>query len=157
MKTLITPADAVRLAFAEGDYLPPETITESDIAAAEARWIVPVVGRRLHARLLEGAYADFTADCLAVPVALCTRLLVQPLLDARTGAGGAIAPRSDHYQAADAERCRRLRRALAARVRTLLARATVRLDAEAPGFPEYDPEENILKRCRIDGNLVQIR
>lgn len=156
MKTLITPAEAVRLAFAEGGYLPAETITEADIAAAEERWIVPIVGCKLHGRLLEGAYADFTNDCLAVPTALCTRLLVQPLLDARTGAGGAIVPRSEHYEPADAERRRMLRRTLRAKARTLLARAAARLNAEARSFPEYDPSENILTRCRIHGNLIQI-
>ena len=55
MKTLVTPLQALRLAFPEGEALPPGTVAEADIAAAERRYIVPVIGRALHARLLEGA------------------------------------------------------------------------------------------------------
>lgn len=73
MKTLITPAEAVTLAFGTGEYVAPEAIAEADIAAAERRYIVPVVGRKLHARLAEGGYAEFTAEYLAAPVALWTR------------------------------------------------------------------------------------
>ena len=78
MKTLITPAEAVTLAFGTGEYVAPEAIAEADIAAAERRYIVPVVGRKLHARLAEGGYAEFTAEYLAAPVALWTRVLVPP-------------------------------------------------------------------------------
>lgn len=44
MKTLITPLQVLRLAFGEGEYLPPESVTEADIAAAERRYLVPVIG-----------------------------------------------------------------------------------------------------------------
>ena len=33
MNTLITPAQAVALALADGEYLAPESVTQSDIAA----------------------------------------------------------------------------------------------------------------------------
>ena len=39
MNTLITPAQAVALAFADGEYLAPESVTQSDIAAAEQRYL----------------------------------------------------------------------------------------------------------------------
>lgn len=45
MNTLITPAQAVASAFTDGEYLAPEAIGEGDIAAAEQRYIVPVIGR----------------------------------------------------------------------------------------------------------------
>ena len=67
MKTLISPLQTLRLAFGDGDTLPPETIAETDIAAAEARWIVPAIGRDLHEKLLRGAHPDFCADYLAAP------------------------------------------------------------------------------------------
>lgn len=91
MKTLITPAEAVTLAFGTGEYVAPEAIAEADIAAAERRYIVPVVGRKLHARLAEGGYAEFTAEYLAAPVALWTRVLVQPRLDVHSGQCGTVA------------------------------------------------------------------
>ena len=43
MNTLITPAQAVALAFADGEYLAPESVTQSDIAAAEQRYLVPII------------------------------------------------------------------------------------------------------------------
>ena len=60
MNTLITPAQAVALAFADGEYLAPESVTQSDIAAAEQRYLVPVIGRLLYEKLLSGSHAGFT-------------------------------------------------------------------------------------------------
>ena len=88
MNTLITPAQAVALAFADGEYLAPESITQSDIAAAEQRYIVPVIGRRLYEKLLAGSHAGFTTDYLAAPAAFFTRIALQPRLDVRTGQCG---------------------------------------------------------------------
>ena len=39
----------------------------------------------------------------------------------------------------------------------LLRRAAEHLDAHRTEFPEYDPTENILKRCSPDGGFVQMR
>lgn len=157
MKTLITPAQAVALAFADGEYLAPEAIGEGDIAAAEQRYIVPVVGQALYEKLLGGSYAGFTAEYLAAPTALFTRIAVQPRLDIRTGQCGTVAPKSAAYQPAGTEALRELHRSLRRQARTLLRRAAEHLEAHPAEFPEYDPEANILKRCTTDGNLVQAR
>ena len=37
----------------------------------------------------------------------------------------------------------------------LLRRAAEHLEAHAAEFPGYDPDNNILKRCTTDGNLIQ--
>ena len=55
MNTLVTPLQVLKLAFGEGEYLPPEIIAEADIAGAEQRHIVPVVGRALYEKLLAGS------------------------------------------------------------------------------------------------------
>ena len=145
MNTLITPAQAVALAFTDGEYLAPEAIGEGDIAAAEQRYIVPVIGRALHETLLAGLHAGFTAEYLAAPV------------DIRTGQCGTVAPKSGSYQPADAQSLCELQRSLRRQARTLLRRAAEHLEAHAAEFPEYDPDNNILKRCTIDGNLIQTR
>ena len=88
MKTLITPLQVLRLAFGDGEQLPPETVAETDIAGAEQRHIVPVVGRALYEKLLAGSYPDFRNEYLAAPAALFTRLAIQPRLDVRTGQCG---------------------------------------------------------------------
>lgn len=157
MKTLITPAEAVALAFGDGEYVAPEAIAEADIAAAERRYIVPVVGRKLHACLVEGGHAEFTAEYLAAPVALWTRILLQPLLDVRTGQCGTVAPKPEGAQPATGAQSLRLVQSLRTKARSLLLRAVEHLAENAKSFPEYDPEDNILKSCTIHGNFIQIR
>ena len=73
MNTLVTPLQVLKLAFGEGEYLPPEIIAEADIAGAEQRHIVPFVGRALYEKLLAGSYPDFRTEYLASPAALFTR------------------------------------------------------------------------------------
>ena len=95
-------------------------------------------------------------NIFAPALAACVRLSVQPMLDIRTGPYGSTAPRSDCFEPADEEQCTARLRALRRRARTLLHRMSEWLDAHAGEHPEYQPRENIFKRCTIDGNLVQI-
>lgn len=155
--TLITPQQAVRRAFGDGEYLPAGVIAEADVAAAEQRYVVPVIGRTLYEKLLTGAEADFTRAYLADAVALFTRLTVQPRLDIRTGRCGTMAPKTDWGQpAGDAALCR-LRKSLRREAMTLLRRAADYLATHAAEFPEYDPRQDLSNRCSTDGGLVQIR
>ena len=157
MKTLITPLQVLRLAFGEGEYLPPESVTEADIAAAERRYLVPVIGLTLYEKLLGGACADFRTGYLEAPAALFTRAVLQPRLDVRTGQCGTVAPKSAAYQPAGTQALRELQRSLRRQARTLLRRAAEHLETHAAEFPEYDLHENILNRCTTDGNFVQTR
>ena len=133
MKTLITPLQVLRLAFGGGDYLPPDSVTEADITGAEQRHIVPVVGRALYEKLLEGSYAGFRDEYLAAPTALFTRLALQSRLDISTGQCGTTAPKTACGQPAGEH-----------------------LFAHRDEFPEYDPENDTLRRCTTDGGFVQI-
>ncbi len=157
MNTLISPSQCLKLAFAEGEYLPPETLGEIDIAAAEQRYLVPVIGPEFHEKLLAGNYTDFRDEYLAAPLALFTRLALQPRLDIRTGQCGTTAPKSSWSQPADDEAILRHRNALRSEARTLLRRAVDHLESHRGEFPEYRPEKNILNRCTTDGGFVQIR
>lgn len=156
MKTLVSTVAVVQSARGDGALLPAESVSEADIVAAEHRHIVPVIGQALHERLLAGAYADFAAEYLHDAVILFTRAALQPRRDLHTGRTGTTVPRSASGQPADDAARRRARRSLLTQARTLLRRAAAYLDAHAGEFPEYLPGENILKRCTIDGNLVQI-
>ena len=157
MNTLITPVQVVRLAFAPDDCLPPEAVAPADIAAAEARYVVPVLGQALHQRLLQAQDRTFVDDYLAAPVALFTRALIQPRLDIRSGRTGTTAPKSDHAAPAGDAARRALRSTLLTEARALLRRAVERIEADPAAFPEYAAGANILKRCSLDGKLVQIR
>ena len=44
MNTLISPTQVVQLAFPPDACLPPEAVTEADIAAAAQRYLIPVIG-----------------------------------------------------------------------------------------------------------------
>lgn len=154
MKTLITPAQVVKLAFADGEYLPPEIVAEADIAAAEQRWIVPMLGAPLHEKLLGGLYPEFVAEYLAATIALFTRVAIQPRLDIRTDRCGTTAPKSSSTQPADARALRLLRQQLLAQARTLLRRAAAYLVSHNGILSEYDSEQDILNRCTICGGLV---
>ena len=147
----------LKLAFGEGEYLPPEIIAEADIAGAEQRHIVPVVGRALYEKLLAGSYPDFRTEYLASPAALFTRAVLQPRLDVRTGQCGTTAPKGSSGQPAADTPLRDRQRALRTEARTLLRRASEYLSDHRDEFPEYDPARDILKRCSTDGCLVQIR
>ena len=156
MNTLITPLQFQKLAFGSCEYLQPTDFGEADIAAAEQRYILPVIGPALHARLLTGDCADFRTDYLATPVALYTRLLLQPRLDIRTGQSGTTAPKTSWCQPADGEALHRRRHALHSEARALLRRAVEYIETHRDEFPEYRPEKNILNRCSTDGGFVQI-
>ena len=157
MNTLITPAQAVALAFADGEYLAPESVTQSDIAAAEQRYLVPVIGRLLYEKLLSGSHAGFTTEYLAAPAALFTRIALQPRHADRTRQCGTHSPKNDAKQPAHTQALRELQRSLRRQARTLLRRAAEHLETHAAEFPEYDPHKNILNRCTTDGNFVQTR
>ena len=70
MTTLVTPREVIDLAFADGGYLPPEAIGTADIAAAEARYLLPVTGPALWQKLAEGEYPTLREE-FAAPAAAC--------------------------------------------------------------------------------------
>lgn len=156
MNTLITTTQLLQLAFSHGEYLTPDALAEADISAAEQRYILPVVGPELYEQLLAGDHADFRQGYLAAPLALYTRLLLQPRLDIRTGEAGTTAPKSSWSQPADDEALRRQRHALRCEARALMRRAVRYLESHSDEFPAYRSDRNILNRCTTDGGFVQI-
>ena len=87
MQTLITPTVVVARAFADGEYIAPETVSEAAIVAAQETYLRPVTGDALFERLLAGDHADFADEYLAAPLALYVRYLIAPQLDLRHGQG----------------------------------------------------------------------
>lgn len=155
MKNIITPAEAVALAFGAGEYVPPEAVSEADIAAASHRYIEPVTGAALAAALADGAYPTLRDDYAAPALALGVRLLVQPSFDVRTGCAGSVVQRTATAEPAPAEARAAALRSVRTRMRELLRRLGRHLDDRAADYPEYDPDANILNRCTTDGGFVQ--
>lgn len=154
MNNIITPRQVADLAFAAGEYLDPEAILEADIAAAQHRYIEPVTGRALAEALAQGRYDDFRDRYAAPALAMWVRVMVQPVMDIRTGPAGSVvqrtasaAPAGDNARAASIA-------ALRQRARQLLRRMSGELERLAAQMPEYDPDSNILAKRRIEGGIV---
>lgn len=100
MTTLVTPREVIDLAFADGGYLPPEAIGTVDIAAAEARYLLPVTGPALWQKLAEGEYPTLREEFAAPAAACAVRVAMQPALDLHGGAGGTTVTKSSACQPA---------------------------------------------------------
>ncbi len=129
---LITPQRVVDIAYSNCDYTPPSMISECDIVTAQRKYLAPVVGEQLIAALLRGDYLGLMEEYVAQPLALYVREL----------ANLPSAPRSSEGMS---------------RARSMMRRLSDHLEDNKAAYPEYVASCNILKRCKIDGNFVQIR
>ena len=154
-QTLISPETVVALAFNEGECIDAATISTIDIAVAEERHVVAVVGPKMYASMRNGRYADFCDEYVAPVVALRVRLLMLPTMVARSGRFGITAPATSTLKSPSDRQVERLERSLREKARTLQRRMSRYLNENAGEFPEYDPAQNILNRCSNDGNIVQ--
>lgn len=112
MTTLVTPREVIDLAFADGGYLPPEAIGTVDIAAAEARYLLPVTGPALWQKLAEGEYPTLREEFAAPAAACAVRVAMQPALDLHGGAGGTTVTKSSACQPAGQQQLAASHRAL---------------------------------------------
>ena len=156
MKTIISPAEAVALGWGTGEYVSPEAVSEADIAAASHRYLEPVIGSRMAAALADGRYEELRRDYAAPALALFVRVSLQPSMDIRTGQAGSVVQSGSGCSPADDSARRASLRSLRRRAGELPRRLSDRLDAEGSSYPEYAPEQNILKRCSTDGGIVQV-
>lgn len=152
---MISPAEVIALAFKDGGYVSEDVVSDADIANAVSRWIEPVAGSDLCRAVAAGDYPE-ARDYFAEAAAAATRLEIQPRLNAATGQGG-LTQASSIFAVAAAESARiELMRSLRLQVSISLRRLTEYLDENAESIPEYDPRNNVLKRCVTDGGFVQI-
>ena len=78
MKNLITNEQVISLAFADGEYLSPEVVLDSDIASATSRYIIPIVGAELYEALLNGSHQSLLDDFVAPALAMAVRTMISP-------------------------------------------------------------------------------
>lgn len=145
MKTILTPIDVYNQAFATEENYNPSAVKEADIAIAESRYLIPIVGETIYTKLLNGGYYDLRVDYVAPMLSAWIRYMVEPLLAERCGI--------NHGTTAVDDR-------LLARLRMMAMEQSRRLshylDTHAEEYPEYNPIDNPLNHCSIDGNIVQI-
>lgn len=154
--TLISPEQVLELAFGHSYDLSPQNITPSDIAAATSRYITPVMGQQLMQCVMEGKYPDLSQQYVAPALACAVRLMVQPSLNIRTADSGLIAPRGETMTPPSTAAAQQLMHSLKIRTRELVGRLSDHLNTSCNLYAEYNPKNNILNRCSIDGGLIQI-
>lgn len=156
MKNLITNEQVVSLAYGDGEYLSPEAVLDSDIAAAASRYIVPVVGTELYEALLNGSHKSLLDDFVAPALAMAVRTMIQPALNVRTGQLGLQISSTLRADSSTKTAMQTLQKSLRLRRQTLLKRLSNYLKNHASEFSEYNPSNDVLQKCTIDGGFVQI-
>ena len=150
MKTLITAERAYALVFSTEEPYSAAAITEADIAEAESRYLMPIVGEELYNAL--AAYSDLVAEYVEPMVAAWVRYIVEPHLAARCCTcyveGRVTEAAPDHTE--------RVRRALREKAVALTRRLSEHLNSHSADYAEYNPKTNPLNRCFIYGNIIQV-
>lgn len=154
MQNLISPAQVASTAFAPLDHVATEDINPLTISVAQERYVVPVLGVPMVEALLAGSYSELADELIAPALALYTRVLMMPSLALRVSAAGVIKASNDYLDAATENDLRSLRRTTLAQATTLLQKAVAQIESAPELYPEYDPQQNIWRRCRIDGGVV---
>lgn len=157
MKNLITNEEVISLAFGDGEYIPPEIVLDSDIASATFRYIIPVVGAELYQAMLDGNHLTLLEDFVAPALAFAVRTMIQPALNIRTWRLSEQASRSLRADTSTKAAIQALQKSLRERRQTLLKRLSDHLKNHASEYPAYDPSNDAMQKCSIDGGIVQAR
>ncbi len=129
LKLLMSPSEVVDYAFATGEYVAVGAITSCAIMAAQQRYLIPVLGQKLFDAVLDGRYETLREEYIAPTLGILAR--IEANLDA--------------YPPTAAER---------QRGKLFLQTLSDFLNVERDDFAEYDPDENVMNRCKIVGGFV---
>lgn len=154
MELLITPAQVAEMAFRAPDFITADAVSEATIVAAQQKYLKPVLGAALYERLLAGEYSSLVADYLAEPLALYVKMSMLTLLAVQAGTGGVVEVHSANLARAGEEKLRVAVRTLRRDAGALMRRAVRHIEEAPEAYPEYDPRDNILNRCSIEGGVV---
>jgi hypothetical protein len=150
MNTLITAERAYALAFSSEEPYSPSAITETDIAEAESRYLMPILGEELYNTL--DSHNRLKTEYVEPMVAAWVRYIVEPHLAMRCCpcyAEGRVTEAVNQHR-------ERVMRALREKAVALTRRLSDHLNAHSADYAEYNPETNPLNRCFIYGNIVQV-
>ncbi len=130
MKCLIEAQRVIAIAYAGSGYIPEEIITHSDIVTSQQRYLIPVIGPSLFDALMMGEYSSLYDEYVEPALAHFVKVVV------------------------DAPSSPATKRSLVV-ARTMMRRLSDHLEQNIALYPEYNPENNILKRVRLDSGYVQ--
>ena len=103
------------------------------------------MGEELLQAVGKGRYSELSEGYIKPAIALYTRYIVQPRLNAATSQLGLSVPAGSHRKAADEKARKELMQALLKRARAALKRLSQQLERQAAEIPEYRSAENILR------------
>ncbi len=150
MNTLLTAERVYAFAFSSEEPYSPSAITEADIAEAESRYLLPIIGEELYIAI--SSYGRLKTEYIEPMVAAWVRYIVEPHLATRCctcyAEGRVTEAVNDHIK--------RVMRALREKAVALTRRLSDHLNAHSADYAEYNPETNPLNRCFIYGNIVQV-
>ena len=138
------------MAFSTEEPYSASVITDTDIAEAESRYLMPVVGEELYNVVAK--YSTLKSEYVEPMVAAWVRYIVEPHLAARCctcyAEGRVTEAVNDHTE--------RVMRALREKAVALTRRLSDHLNSHSADYVEYNPKTNPLNRCFIYGNIVQV-
>ncbi|MFI3285020.1 MAG: hypothetical protein R3Y08_00030 [Rikenellaceae bacterium] len=126
---LMTATEVVDYAFATGEYVAEGAITYAHIAAAQQRYLEPILGRTLCEAITKGSYSMLREEYIAPTLGILAR--IEAALPA--------------YPPTTAER---------QRGKLFLQNLSEYLNANAELYYEYDIDENVMNRCSLVGGFV---
>ncbi len=129
--TIIEPQEVQLIAFSDVASVPQEMVSGPNIEYAISRFVAPVVGHKLLEAISRGEYEELNRRFVQIAIALYVRYISG--YDAEENALRVLT-RARHY----------------------LKQLSSYLERHSSSFKEYDGSENILNRCKIHGDLVQI-
>ncbi len=128
--SIIEPSEIRAIAFSDATTLPEEFISSANIEYVVSRFIAPVTGEKLLEKVAQGEYDNLKREYLHDAIAMYVRHV--SAYDDQTTALTTLS-RARHY----------------------LRALSSHLEENLKMYPEYRSDKNILKRCRIHGDMVQ--
>lgn len=158
MKTLVSPAEVLAIAFGTTHTLRESDVPEHTIRAAERKFLRSVLGEEFFDEVV-GAnpsheVESFAANYLKTPLALYVASLLLPTIASQVGAAGVVRVAGESFRAVDERTLHRLVRRLRSDAGALLDGATDYLSSHPDIFPLYQAENNIRKRISLKGGVV---
>lgn len=153
MKLLMTPAEVAAACFGGDANIAAEYITDTAIAAAQRRYLRPVLGESLCAAVGDGRYGDLCSDYLKPALALYVKKMVLPLLSAQPGILGVVSYSGQGFGAASDKEVAALARAAKTEADIVMRMCVEYLETSSTDYPEYDPRETA-DRIKLKGGIA---
>ncbi len=126
---MMSAAQVLDYAFATGEYLPTGVITTEMIAAAQSRYIAPIIGDKMIEAVCEGSYPTLLEEYIYPTLGLLSRLEAD----------------TDSYPPTKTQR---------ERAELFLGNLSDHLNENEELYAEYDKDENVKNRCVMGGGII---